>query len=367
VAVVAPGTGDRAVAERDGSVAVLRCPAGRLGLTYAVKAAVGTGAEVVHLQHEVFLYGGAASTPGVLLALGALRAARRGPVVTMHQVVDPRSIDVEFVKLHRVPAPVPVARAALGTLQASIARLARATVVHEPGFAQVVPRSVVVRRPFSGPLEAGPRVSGSPAGSSASPPRRPSRATGKLVVLCFGFVAPYKGLEAVLEAAEAEAPLVEVVVAGSEHPRLAGQGYLPGLAGRYGGVARFVGHVPDDEVACWFEAADMAILAYPRAFSSSGVLALAARHGVPVLLSPSLAELYGADPALMVALDPPSLAARLRALATGREELEPLARATHALRNGRGWNDAAARHIALYEEVIDAQRGSRRNRRLPIR
>jgi glycosyltransferase involved in cell wall biosynthesis len=305
----------------------------------------------------VFLYGGAASTPGVLLALGALRAARRGPVVTLHQVVDPRSIDVEFMKLHRVPGPVPAARAALGTLQASIPRLARATGVHEPGFAQLVPRSVVVRHP----------VSGSSAGSSARPSRRPPRATGKLVVLCFGFVAPYKGLETVLDAAEAEAPLVEVVVAGSEHPRLAGQGYLRRLAGRYGGVARFVGHVPDDEVAGWFGAADLAILAYPRAFSSSGVLALAARHGVPALLSPSLAELYGADPVLTIALDPPSLAARLRALATGREDLEPLARATRAFRSGRDWNDAAARHIALYEEVIDAQRGSRPNRRLPIR
>src|SRR5216683_86841 len=59
----------------------------------ATASALGTGAPVVHLQHEMFAFGGAASVPALVPGLRRLRRAGRGPVVTLHQVVDPSSVD----------------------------------------------------------------------------------------------------------------------------------------------------------------------------------------------------------------------------------------------------------------------------------
>lgn len=125
VTVVAPG-GDGSVGrvETDGEVRVERCfTRGPTGPLRAAGAALSTGAPVAHVQHEAFLYGGPGSVPGMLAALGRLKGRSRGPVVTMHQVVAPQSIDRSFTGMHRVGIPPAVARTGLSTLQSSISRL----------------------------------------------------------------------------------------------------------------------------------------------------------------------------------------------------------------------------------------------------
>ncbi len=379
VTVLAPADDADRSSELDGRVRVRRCFSRRAGgLLKAAGAALGSGAPVAHVQHEAFLFGGPEAVPGFLGGLAMLRGAGAGPVVTMHQVVSPAKIDRSFTELHRVSIPAPLARIGMSTLQGSIGRIARRTIVHESAFASTVRRSVVLplglsRRPanaraetHSRPAETHPR----PA-ETHSRPERPSvdfRAANGIraedfLVLCFGFVAPYKGLEAALEAAELAGPPVHLVVAGAEHPRLAGQGYGDGLKRRFGATATFTGYVPDEAVSRWFEAADAVLLAYPTAFSSSGVLALAVEHGVPALLSPALAEVVGLPRRAATSLEPSLLADRLTALARRGTELAELARWTSALSEGRSWSHVAKRHLEIYEEVTDAKRAASRSNR----
>src|SRR3979411_3405100 len=79
VEIVAPlEPGERVAREHDGPVAVRRAfPRRSAGTTAAIRAALGTGAPVVHVQHEFFLYGGPASTPGLAGGMRALRARHR--------------------------------------------------------------------------------------------------------------------------------------------------------------------------------------------------------------------------------------------------------------------------------------------------
>src|SRR5439155_27227824 len=116
-----------------------------------------------------------------------------------------------FPGIHRVRAPVSVARAGVRTLQRMVRTLAGSVVVHDPEFARDVPGAAVV-----------------PHGVEPAP-ERPDRDDARaalgvrddaLCVLCFGFLAPYKGLEGALLAAALAGPEVELVVAGGEHPRL---------------------------------------------------------------------------------------------------------------------------------------------------
>ena len=335
VAVIASAEPGEPARLRDGSLEVRRVwRRGAGALPAAAAAARATGAGTVHLQHELFLYGGPAAVPGLLPALTALRGRRA--VVTMHHVVDPASVDSAFTATHAVRAPVPLARAGVATVQRTIRALADAVVVHEPSFARVVPGSEVV-----------PHGIEVVDGEAPAPARAAlGVADGRLCVLCFGYVAPYKGLEAAIGAARLAGD-VELVIAGGEHPRLGG-GYLERLRATAPPNVRFTGFVPEADVARWFAAADVALLPYPRPFASSGPLALALAHRTPVLLSEALAGTVGAPGALAVGADPAAIAARLKLLARDPAERERLRAAARGLAIGRTWPEIAQRHLDLY-------------------
>ena len=351
VKVIAPeveGEPDRA--RVDGVTVERSFRRGANALPAAATAARRTGAPVVHLQFETFLYGGPSSVPGVAPALANLRSGGQLPVVTMHQVVDPGQVDKEFTEVHRVKVPAPVARWGLSALQWMVRMLSVSTVVHEPSFEDLVPGSVVVPHGVDVADPLSPAASNEMKVSLGLHPDR-------LTALCFGFLSPYKGLELALEAASIAGDAVELVVAGGSHPRLAGRDpYADDLRRRFGTVARFVGYVPDPEVAAWFGAADVLLLPYPRPFATSGPFAHALGFGTPVLCSEPLARCIGAPEAMVSPTDPPGFARRLGELAADPDQLRALAVATRALARGRTWDDVARRHILLYEEVIDAHR-----------
>lgn len=343
VHVVAPVDHDGRRTEYDGDgITVDRCFArnGR-GLRDATSAVAAGGAPVVHLQFELFLYGGPASLAGVLGSLGHLRQRGTPTVVTMHQAVDPATVDRDYTALHRVPVAAPIARVGIGTLQRAIHRASTATVVHEEPFRRVMRNATVIPHGIE-------RVE--PIDRDAA--RAALGLDDRLVALCFGFLAPYKGLETALEAGAQAGDDVLVVVAGDDHPRLAASGddYADRLRGRYGSTARFTGWVPGEDVVPWFSAADVAVFPYPQPFSSSGAMALALACDTPVLLSAPLGRCVGAPSDIVFATET-DLAQRLATLAGDRRAVDELRTWTSCLADGRAWSDVADRHLELYEQV----------------
>jgi glycosyltransferase involved in cell wall biosynthesis len=349
VTVVAPREpGEPAVADL-GRVRVERSfERGAGAVPAAMRAARRTGADVVHLQHEAFLYGGPASVPGLVSGLASLRRSRVGAVVTMHHVVDSRTVDRSFTRMHRVAAPPAVARAGLTAVGGAIGRLADRVIVHEPAFAWSVRNATVVPHGVE---------------SSPTPPREQARTRlglDRFTVLCFGFVAPYKGLEPALDAARIAGPEVELVVAGGEHPRLRESDDRYGEDLRATNPhARFPGFVPEESVADWFAGTDLALFLYPQPVSTSGGIALALAHGTPFLLSPEMAATTGAPDALVASRNPSKLASALRLLASDPAALERVRRAASALGGDRSWRAVARRHLEIYEEVSRADRNPR--------
>lgn len=349
VAVIAPEEPGAPARSGDGRVRVERRFApGPSGLRAAVRAACATGAPAVHLQHETFLYGGPAAVPDLVAAMRRLHRAPAGGVVTMHHVVAPGAVDADFTRLHRVRVPAGVARTGLAVVREALRRQADAVVVHEPAFARAVPGATVVPHGVE-PVEPADRGRAREALGVDD---------GRLTVLCFGFLAPYKGLETALDAGRLAGDAVRVVVAGGAHPRV-GEAYAEGLRRAHGDRARFTGHVPDGQVAAWFAAADLALLPYPRPVSSSGALALALAHRTPVLLSPELAACAAAPEALVAPRDAEGLAATLRALAADRTRLAALSEAAAGLSADRSWPAVARRHLELYARAGARSRARR--------
>jgi glycosyltransferase involved in cell wall biosynthesis len=364
VTVVAPKVAGEPDRSKDGPIEVRRAftSGGPLAVPAALKAAQATGAPVAHLQHELFLYSGAAGLPPTVAALAARKLARSGPrgrrqdqgarpsrqatVITMHQVVNPSAVTKDYTTMHRVAVPAPAARVAIASVQRVLPRLADQVLVHEPAFAKIISGATVVHH--------GIEVPAPPTESKAEVRHRLGIPADGLLAMCFGFLAPYKGLETALEAAGLTDDSVRLVVAGGEHPRLAAQGdnYGERLQQRWGADATFTGYVPDGAVADWFHAADVLLLCYPEPHASSGPLALALAHRTPVLLSQRLAETVGADPRLAVGPLPQDWADRLTELAADPDALQQLAARTEHLTDDRTWPTVARRHLDLYRGAL---------------
>ncbi|MFP3882738.1 MAG: glycosyltransferase [Actinomycetota bacterium] len=340
VAVVAPDEPNAPSTHADGGVTVVRSgPRGALALPRSLRMAGRMNPRVIHLQHEMFLYGGVMSLATLPLAVAQMRRRGPGAFITMHQVLEPGQVDSELMRLHRLTGPVTAARLAVAGYQRLLAATGT-TIVHEPQLARHVPKAVVI-----------PHGVGMAGAVDRDHARRRLGLEGerRLVVLCFGYVAPYKGLESALVAA-AQVPEVRLVVAGGDHPRH-GAAYSRELRDDWGHVARFTGWVPDDDIAAWHAAADLALFCYPAPHSSSGAVAVALAHGTPVLAGDALARAMTLPDGMAVSLEDGELAERLRRLANDPRLLADLGRASSRVVSGRTWSEVAERHLWLYRSA----------------
>ncbi|MDX6699038.1 MAG: hypothetical protein QOE65_2435 [Solirubrobacteraceae bacterium] len=169
------------------------------------------------------------------------------------------------------------------------------------------------------------------------------------VVLFFGLLRPYKGVDVLLEAWRGIGG-AELWVVGM--PRMP----LRELRSRAAPSVRFFPRfVPDGQVAALFRRADLVVLPY-REIDQSGVLATALAFGKPLLLSavggfPEVAEAGAAE--LVAPGDAPALHLALRRLlgdAPRREALSAAAREAAATR--WSWDTVAARHMELYRGLV---------------
>jgi glycosyltransferase involved in cell wall biosynthesis len=170
---------------------------------------------------------------------------------------------------------------------------------------------------------------------------------GRLVVLFFGLLRPYKGVDVLLEAFRS-VDGAELWIAGM--PRMP----LEPLRAAAGPNVRFVPRfVTDDEIPALFRRADVVVLPY-REIDQAGVLYTALAFGKPLVLSrvggfPELGDVAR----LVEPGDAVGLADALNALVADPAERERLASAAaYAAHHEYGWDDIARRHVELYEELV---------------
>jgi glycosyltransferase involved in cell wall biosynthesis len=169
------------------------------------------------------------------------------------------------------------------------------------------------------------------------------------VVLCFGLMRPYKGIEVLLQAwrgiADAELWIVGM-------PRMD----ISSLRADAPAGVRFVPRfIDEDELPAYFKRADLVVLPYLQA-DQSGVLFTALAFGKPLLLSnvggfPEITESGAAR--VVPAGDANALRQALRELLGGRALLEDMGEKATAAALGRySWDAVAREHIELYEGLM---------------
>jgi glycosyltransferase involved in cell wall biosynthesis len=178
------------------------------------------------------------------------------------------------------------------------------------------------------------------------------RAVQAPVVLFFGLLRPYKGLETLLEAWHGVEG-AELWVVG--RPRMA----LDPLRARAPAAVRFVPRfVSDAELPAFFRRADVVVLPYSRTerLDWSGVLATALAFGKPTVVSDvgGFAEVAAAGAARLVAPDDPAaLRGAIESLLNDQQAREGLAwGALTAAKGAYSWEAAADETLALYRDLV---------------
>jgi len=173
------------------------------------------------------------------------------------------------------------------------------------------------------------------------------------VVLFFGLLRPYKGLDVLLEAWRGIDD-AELWIVG--RPRMD----LDALRAQAPPGVRFVPRfVTDEELAAFFRRADLAVLPY-RQIDQSGVLFSALAFGTPLVLTDvgGFGEVAATGAAELV---PPGDAAALhdalvRVLADPARRERMMAAARKAAATTYSWDAIAQRTLALYEELLGSSR-----------
>jgi glycosyltransferase involved in cell wall biosynthesis len=179
---------------------------------------------------------------------------------------------------------------------------------------------------------------------------------GRRVVLFFGLVRPYKGVDLLVEAFAATPPDAVLLVVGM--PRtpiepLERRAQELGVADRVRFVPRFV---PDEELPSYFRRADIVALPY-REIDQSGVLYTALAFGSPLLLSDvgGFPEIAARGAARLV--EPGSVDSLRRGLvellddADGRRLMSEAAR--QLAREEHSWDAAAEATERLYQRLLE--------------
>jgi glycosyltransferase involved in cell wall biosynthesis len=168
----------------------------------------------------------------------------------------------------------------------------------------------------------------------------------KPVVMCFGLMRPYKGIDVLLEAWRGLDDTAELWVVGMPKMDTAALHAAAPHGVRF--VERFI---TDPEIPAFFRRADLVVLPY-REIDQSGVLFTALAFGKPLLLTavggfPEIAAAGAAE--LVPPADPAALQAALAGLLADSAARERLATGARAAAAGPyAWDAIARRHLDLY-------------------
>jgi glycosyltransferase involved in cell wall biosynthesis len=176
------------------------------------------------------------------------------------------------------------------------------------------------------------------------------------VVMFFGLLRPYKGIEVLLEAWRGIEG-AELWIVG--RPRMALEP-LQALAASAAGAVRFIPRfVSDAELPAYFRRAEVVVLPYSRTerFDQSGVLATALAFAKPVVLTDigGFGEVAATGAARLVPRDDAgALRDALRELIADPAARERLAQAARRAAAGQfSWDQAARKTLELYASLLD--------------
>ncbi len=315
--------------------------------------------DIVHIQHEFFLYGGAASSVVFLLLLLGLKFLNIPSVTTIHGIVPLSSIDTNFVKENKSNLPPLIAKLGFLILTKCINILSSAIIVHEKKFIDLLQNEYNCCHSKCKVIHHGIEV------KSDSIPKLDAKhklgLENKKIILFFGYITGYKGIELLIDAFEILVKTSNqyvLILAGGEHPRFKNDPshheYVNELKNRANDISTqiiFTGFVPEDKIPIYFPSADIVVLPYTVGMASSGSMSFAIAYNKPFLVSDAFSDVVDVKEAVFNK-NPADLADKIRDCLNNEVFQSKLISLSTKLKDERSWNKVGGDTYRLYHEIL---------------
>ncbi len=254
-----------------------------------LKEVVKDQPDIVHIQHEFNMFGPFYTILFFPILLFLLKMTQTKTIVTIHAVVPLSLIDRQFIEdLGGVKMRIPSILIKMIFVLIYKPMFASALVVHDECFRSDLISSYKVNKEKVYVIPHGVEHSTIEVDKAAIG-KWPKEFANKEVVLYFGYIAPRKGLEYLLDAYAQIAdryPNHVLVIAGKILPYHSS--YLHQIVEQIGrlGLSRYIvitGYVTDEEIHILYELAKFIILPYTYSIASSGALAFSFQHQKPII------------------------------------------------------------------------------------
>jgi len=314
--------------------------------------------EIIHIQHELFLFGGALEAILFPLLMLLLRTRRIRVVVTIHGVVSLKKLDKDFIKANNYNYPPFAIKIVLSCIYRPILLLCTKTIVHEKLFKKILIEEYGTKNS---------KVRVVPLGIEETTKIDKNLAKRKLgipqenIILYFGYLCGYKGIEILIDAFKY---LLNddcvLIMAGGEHPKLKNdpsyKKYLSGLYKKAEGISEkivFTGFVPEEKIPLYFSAADITVFPHIVSMAASGPLALAVGYDTPFLISDTIGQyLDSKEPVFQ--RNPIDLSNKIKDCLDGSTR-DVLVSIIDKLKVERSWDNVKEMTSNLYQQALEKQ------------
>lgn len=314
------------------------------------------GVDVVHIQHEFFLYGKSLSAgifPLMLLLIRFIKPI----VVTFHGVIPLSKINNEFLKENGFSGNSYILKLGLYTIIKLSSFFINRIIVHEKSFKQILCNDYGISSRKIDIIPHG--IESRNDKKDADEAKNSIGLKNKCIILFMGYLTGYKGLDLLIDAFEhikKQQDLILLIV-GGEHPRLKDDRkylkYIKKIRSKAKAISDniiFTGFAQENEIPIYFSAADVVVFPYTIAMSSSGPMSMAIAYEKPIIVSQEIKASLGLNE-LAFRRNPKELAKKIEEIINSDELKEKAILRAKDLRIERYWETIAKNHEIVYLEA----------------
>ena len=248
--------------------------------------------DIIHIQHEFYLYGGLVSAIIFPLFLFFLSFLRLPVIVTLHGVMPLSNVDQKFLTDNWIKGKPFSMKIGMLFLIKFIVLLSSSIIVHEEKIKQMLIHDYRCKDHKINVIPHGIEEKKSIVLKNLA--KEKIGIKEKRVILFFGYITGYKNVRLLIESAKyLKTSDWIIIIAGGPHPRLINnpdyKRYLLDLRETANMISKdnfmFKDFIPEEKVQLFFSAADLIVFPYNLCMHSSGPLSLAISYGTPFIIS----------------------------------------------------------------------------------
>jgi glycosyltransferase involved in cell wall biosynthesis len=285
-----------------------------------------------------------------------LKLLNKPIVVTIHGVIPLSQLNKIFMKENRINGNLNILKFGLFSITKMICSFSNIVIVHEKYFKTVLSKQYKIQKKRICVIPHGIEERNDVIKKSKA--KEILRVKNKKVLLFFGYLAGYKGIETLIDVFQyIKDKNCVLFIAGGYHPRLKRDSkylrYIETLKKRAKNTSQniiFTGHVPEEKISLYFSSADLVIFPYKVAMASSGPMTFAISYEKPFIVSESMKNILSL-PFMTFENNPKSLAKKIEIFFRDKRLINFVIKKIKVFKKRCLWLNIVKNTIRVYENL----------------